>query len=180
VILQNRADKHRELLFVLTLKLNPKRCGARVPKNRFTEFNLDPALAEAVEAAPDQQVIEGIVRLEDPTLVPPEFRVICQFVRICTGRFLAEDTWTIRRHPNVISLKAARQLGISEGDIFPEFGEARLVGPPITGPLSFKGRGSIVAALDFGLDFGHPNFLKPLRLWPHICSRRHQCGITDS
>jgi len=132
-----------------------------VPKNRFTEFNLDPALAEAVESARDQQVIEGIVRLEDPTQVPPEFRVICQFIRICTGRFLADDTWTIRRHPNVISLKAARHLGISEGDIFPEFAEARLVGQPIAGPLSFTGRGSIVAALDFGLDFGHPNFLNP-------------------
>jgi subtilisin family serine protease len=133
-----------------------------VPKNRFTEFNLDPALAEAVESAPDQQVIEGIIRLEDPTQVPPEFRVICQFVRICTGRFLAEDTWTIRQHPNVISLKAARPLGISQsGDMPFEFTRANVFSESAAPPLPFTGRGSIVAALDFGLDFGHPNFLNP-------------------
>jgi subtilisin family serine protease len=133
-----------------------------VPKSRFTEFNLDPALAEAVESAPDQQVIEGIVRLEDPTQIPAEFRVVCQFIRICTGRFLAEDAWTIRRHPNVISLKAARPLGISHsGDISPEFAKTEDFVWRGRRPLSFAGRGSIVAALDFGLDFGHPNFLNP-------------------
>lgn|GEM_PF-984953 len=131
-----------------------------MPKNKFTEFNLDPALAEAVESASDQQLIEGIIRLEDPTQVPPEFRVICQFIRICTGRFLAEDTWTIRQHPNVVSLKAARSLGVSESsESFQEFTNARAVSAQAAPPLRFTGRGSIVAALDFGLDFGHPNFL---------------------
>jgi subtilisin family serine protease len=130
-----------------------------VPKNRFAEFNLDPALAEAVESAPHQQLIEGIIRLEDPTQIPAEFRIICQFIRICTGRFLAEDTWTIRQHPNVVSLKAARSLGVSQsGDMLPG---GSVVHAPAAPPLRFTGRGSIVAALDFGLDFGHPNFLNP-------------------
>jgi phosphatidylserine/phosphatidylglycerophosphate/cardiolipin synthase-like enzyme/subtilisin family serine protease len=127
-----------------------------VAKNRFAEFNLDPALAEAVEAATDHQVLEGILRLEDPALIPPEFRVVSQFIRICTGRFLAEHAWTIHQHPNVISLKAARSLGISEGDPSADSASA-----PAAPPLPFTGRGSIVAALDFGLDFGHPNFRNP-------------------
>ena len=79
--------------------------------SRFEEFNLDPALAEEVEAAPEQQIIEGIVRLEDPDQIPPHFTVVSRFNRICTGRFAAAHTWTIRRHPNVVSLKAARPLG---------------------------------------------------------------------
>ena len=128
---------------------------------RFEEFNLDPALAETVEAAPEQQVIEGILRLEDPGEIPPHFTVVSRFNRICTGRFPAGQTWTIRRHPNVISLKDARPLGThDEGGsladlVLPE------TGTPTGSAAPFTGRGCIVAALDFGLDFAHPNFLNP-------------------
>lgn len=130
------------------------------PRSRFAEFNLDPALAEAVESAPDQQVIEGIIRLEDPAQVPTEFRVVSHFIRVCTGRFLAEHAWKIRQHPNVVSLKAARPLGILQsGQNSTEFQNLKAgMGRP-SGALPFTGRGCIVAALDFGLDFGHPNFL---------------------
>jgi len=106
----------------------------------FLEFNLDPALAETVDEAPAEQIVEGVIRLEDPRQIPPQFTVITQFQRICTGRFRAGDVLALRRHPNVISLKAARPVGIANDN---EFG----------------GRGCIVAALDFGLDFAHPNFL---------------------
>lgn len=133
-----------------------------MPTSRFSEFNLDPALAEAVASAPDQQVIEGIIRLDDPAEIPPEFGVVCQFIRICTGRFLAEHAWQIREHPNVVSLKAARPLGIlGAGETWAEMSEPIGVGGRLTPGLLFTGRGCIVAALDFGLDFGHPNFLNP-------------------
>ena len=83
-------------------------------------------------------------------------------IRICTGRFRAAHTLSIRRHPNVISLKAARPLGISyDGEdltspVLPV--ETEIPNGP---PALFRGRGCIVAALDFGLDFAHPNFLNP-------------------
>jgi len=132
-----------------------------VPTSRFAEFNLDPALAEAAESASDQELIEGVVRLDDPTQVPTQFRVVSQFTRICTGRFLAQDTWAIRRHPNVVSLKAARPLGVFENDRSTEFPSFNCATCRTGQPLFFTGRGCIVAALDFGLDFAHPNFLNP-------------------
>lgn len=131
-----------------------------MPTSRFAEFNLDPALAEAAEAAPDQP-IEGIIRLEDPAQIPAEFHVVCQFTRVCTGRFLAEHTWVIRQHPNVVSLKAARPLGMFQNADSAEFTNSEAVLWRTGRPLPFTGRGCIVAALDFGLDFGHPNFLNP-------------------
>ncbi len=130
------------------------------PKTRFAEFNLDPALAEAVESASRQQIIEGILRLDDPRQIPPKFTLVSQFIRICTGRFLASDAWTIRLHPNVLSLKAARPMGIYECCKHPpQAGDSEEIIQGTLRPLRFTGRGCIVAALDFGLDFTHPNFL---------------------
>jgi subtilisin family serine protease len=126
----------------------------------FATTNLDPALAEAVEAAPADRILEGIIRLEDPSQVPTDFRVVSRFHRICTGRFAAGRTWTIRRHPNVISLKASRPLGLHDdglGAIDPF--DIQSWTRAENEPLPFRGRGCIVAALDFGLDFAHPNFL---------------------
>jgi subtilisin family serine protease len=130
-----------------------------MPQGRFAAFNLDPALAEMVEAAPQEQLLEGILRLDDPALPPAGFVVVSKFNRICTGRFRAADAWTIRRHPNVISLKAARPLGIHERDgAWPH--SPWPIDDSRRGLQSlFTGRGCIVAALDFGLDFAHPNFV---------------------
>jgi Subtilase family len=128
-----------------------------VSNAKFAEFNLDPALAEAVAAASEQEIIEGIIRLEDPKQIPPEFRIVSQFIRICTGRFRAADTWTLRHHPNVVSLKAARPLGITQQTEF-VVGVDRF-NRPDDAPLRYTGRGSFIAMLDFGLDFCHPNFL---------------------
>ena len=52
---------------------------AASPINQFPEFNLDPALAETVETAPADQIVEGILRLEDADDVPPLFSVVCRF-----------------------------------------------------------------------------------------------------
>ena len=135
---------------------------AATPHSRFAEFNLDPALAETVETAPAEQIVEGILRLEDPDEIPPHFSVVSRFNRICTGRFPAAHAWTIRRHPNVISLKAARPLGVSyDGEDLTELVLPGETGTPPGSPAPFGGRGCIVAALDFGLDFAHPNFLNP-------------------
>jgi hypothetical protein len=128
---------------------------------RFEEFNVDPALAEEVEAAPEDKIIEGIVRLEDPDQIPPHFTVVSRFQRICTGRFAASDAWTIRRDPKVVSLKVGRRLGIHDREdradpVLPR--DANAPGIPYE---PFTKRGCIVAALDFGLDFAHPSFLNP-------------------
>ncbi|MGB7208408.1 MAG: S8 family serine peptidase [Pyrinomonadaceae bacterium] len=135
---------------------------AATPDNLFPEFNLDPALAETVETASAGEIIEGILRLEDPSEIPPHFSVVSRFNRICTGRFQAAHTLSIRRHPNVTSLKAARPVGVSydEEDLTAS-DLPRDTSIPNRSTAPFAGRGCIVAALDFGLDFTHPNFLNP-------------------
>src|SRR5262245_51882813 len=83
---------------------------------QFEQFNLDPALAEMVDAAEPRAILEGIVRLDDPSRIPPHFTVVSRFDRICTGRFPAAETWTIRADPNVLCLKAPTPLGVYEPD----------------------------------------------------------------
>src|SRR5215467_6388988 len=92
----------------------PSAMSTGATERLFATTNLDPALAEAVEAAPVDGILEGIIRLEDPDRVPAGFRVVSRFHRICTGRFAAAETWTIRRDPNVISFKAGRPLGLHD------------------------------------------------------------------
>ena len=148
-------------------------------ERQFTAANLDPALAEAVDAASPGDIIEGIVRLEDPRQVPPDFRVVSRFHRICTGQFAADRAWAIRRHPNVISVKATRSLGVQDDEVDTDASLAvRSNSWTEAEPPLFTGRGCIVAALDFGLDFAHPNFLRPdgttrlMTLW-------HQGAVYD-
>jgi subtilisin family serine protease len=129
-----------------------------VSNSKFADFNLDPALAEAVAAAADHEFIEGVLKLDDPKLIPPQFERVSQFIRICTGRFRAADTWSIRRHPNVVSLKAARPLGISHLSEAPS-ANRESARRTVHRTSSFTGRGSVCAMLDFGLDVGHVNFL---------------------
>jgi subtilisin family serine protease len=135
---------------------------AAIPESKFSEFNLDPALAETVETSAEEEIVEGILRLEDPNKVPPLFRVVSQFNRICTGRFRVEDTWAIRQHPYVWSLKAARAVAVTyDGEDLTALDLPRNDEIPVRSTPPFGGRGCIVAALDFGLDFAHPNFLNP-------------------
>jgi len=123
---------------------------------------MDPALAEAVEAAEPDQMLEGILRVEDPADIPPQFNVVCRLNRIVTGRFLASHVRMIRRHTNVISLKAARPVGIFyEDEDVTEPIQREDTEIPARSIEPFTGRGCIVAALDFGLDFAHPNFVNP-------------------
>ena len=71
--------------------------------------------------------------------------------------------WAIRRHPNVISLKATRSLGVQDDEVAADVSLTVRTDSVDGGgcrPRS-TGRGCIVAALDFGLDFAHPNFLRP-------------------
>ena len=149
-------------------------------ERQFTAANLDPALAEAVDAASPGDIIEGIVRLEDPRQVSLDFRVVSRFHRICTGRFAADRAWAIRRHPNVISLEATRSLGVQDDEVDTDASLAvRSNSWTEAEPPLFTGRGCIVAALDFGLDFAHPNFLRPdgttrlMTLW-------HQGAMPDA
>jgi hypothetical protein len=130
---------------------------------RFAARNLDPALAEAVDAVDEQTLLEGIIRLNDPDQIPHGFSVVSRFDRICTGRFPAGLTWAIRSDPNTLSLKAAQPLGTFDWDTLLGDGpfDSAQAPPAVPPGWPFTGRNCVVAALDFGLDFTHPNFLNP-------------------
>jgi outer membrane protein OmpA-like peptidoglycan-associated protein/subtilisin family serine protease len=130
-------------------------------RGRFAQRNLDPALAEIVETAQEDEVVEGVIVLDDPEEVPASFTIVSRFNRICTGRFPASQTWEIRQHPNVKSLKAARPLGLfHNGEEVIEKLSSTDGQVSSSNSAIFGGHGCIVAALDFGIDFGHPAFLK--------------------
>lgn len=137
---------------------------------------MDPALKELMEGGGEDEV-EAIVRLDPDGGLPPHVRVVARFGEIATVRLPREriaETWA---DESVVSLKAARPFGLDPDplpfDAAPEAAEAFDDAGDERRPagLDATGRGVIVAVLDWGFDFAHPNFrrrdgsTRALALW---------------
>src|SRR5829696_8969624 len=137
---------------------------------------MDPALKELMEGSGEDE-IEAIVRLDPGGDLPPYVEVIARFGEIATVRLPREriaETWA---DESVVSLKAARPFGL-DPDPLP-FDGALEASEAFEDPddtrrpedLDATGRGVIVAVLDWGFDFAHPNFrrrdgsTRALALW---------------
>jgi hypothetical protein len=121
---------------------------------------MDPALHETLRtAAPDDEV-EVVMLVRHGHDVPPHVRVVATFGQVLTCRIRAAALVEIRNDPAVESLKASRLLAASE---VIAAGNTPLSGAAPRRPagLTQRGAGAVVAAVDFGLDFAHPNFLRP-------------------
>ncbi len=145
---------------------------------------MDPALEEAIRLQPREREIEAaavIAKGRDP---PEGLRVIASFGEVVTCRVQVGRLREIRRHPAVLSLKAARLAQPSL--VSPSVGIA--ASGRADGRTTPERRGSVersrqrprpVAALmDWGLDFAHPNFrfadgsTRLLALWDQRGSSR--------
>ena len=124
---------------------------------------MDPALQELIKNTPDDQEIEAILKLRDAQYPPPGVRIISQFGKIATCRIPSDLIREIWASELVESLKASRLIGHSY-DSLPEklSGEAvrsQYQEDKLCVSREVTGKGAVVAFLDWGCDFAHPNFL---------------------
>lgn len=140
---------------------------------------MDPALTELLlrsEGAEEDHLIEAMIRFRRPDLQVPHVRIVSRFGSIATCRLPIGAVREVHAHPDVLSLKANRSFGPEYGKFHTDNGSTT---PKQLRPsdirrdpgLSATAAGVVVAAVDWGLDFDHPNFKKPdgttrlLALW---------------
>ncbi|HEU4364165.1 MAG TPA: S8 family serine peptidase [Candidatus Krumholzibacteria bacterium] len=131
---------------------------------------MDPALRELLETNPDERV-EAVIRLDGNGGVPPGVEIVARFGDVATCRVARELVGEVWSDADVVSLKAARVFGPDpdigsslegeSGDELHSFRETGPVASDVRRPdgLPADGRGVIVAAVDWGFDFLHPNLI---------------------
>lgn len=134
---------------------------------------MDPGLLELIAAGRPDDEVSIIVRLHPGTFPPPMLRLVAQFGDVATGRARRGALVAIHAHPSVASLKAPRvyagevalpfadrpspvEPGLSEADPSPIDSDTRR-----PAGLVETGRGTVVAVIDWGIDFAHPDFRDP-------------------
>ncbi|ATY30897.1 S8 family peptidase [Sphingomonas psychrotolerans] len=135
---------------------------------------MDPGLQELIAGGGPDEVVAVIVRLQPGSPPPPGLRLVAQFGDVATGRAARGALATIHGHASVASLKAPRvyagetdvsarnpfadrpppgEPGLSEADPAPIDSDTRR-----PEDLAETGRGIVVAVIDWGIDFAHPDF----------------------
>jgi subtilisin family serine protease len=136
-------------------------------------IRLDPALAESLHRLreswwqrlrswlriPSRRPVDVLARLRDPAVAVPGLTVVRAYGEVVTGMVAIVDLDRVRAHPNVLSLKAARPVGVQL---------SRSVGAAAATPAALRtarpqgpalnGAGVIVGIVDDGGDFAHANF----------------------
>ena len=121
---------------------------------------LDPALEEIVENTPKHEEVEIIARLTDPKKPPTGIRIISKFGDIITGRVYSDQILEIRKQ--VKTMKASRLVNWEppeETDTVNEtFDFVSFENNDYRIPRQITGKNTVVAALDWGIDFASPAF----------------------
>lgn len=136
---------------------------------------MDPALLELIAAGRPDDDVAVIVRLHPGAEPPRGLRLVARFGDVATGRARRGGLAAIHAAPSVASLKAPRtyaseganpfapnpfvhhpppdEPGLSEADPAPLASDQRR-----PDNLPETGRGTVVAVIDWGIDFAHPDF----------------------
>jgi hypothetical protein len=103
---------------------------------------------------------EVLARLGDPAVAVPGLTVARVYGDVVTGSVRLADLARVREHPNVLSLKAARAVGVQlHRSVAAASATPAILGagaPP--GAPALDGAGVIVGIVDDGGDFAHANF----------------------
>lgn len=130
------------------------------------EMHLDPAFKELlfrrtgthtldqVLGPSADELIPVIARLVDPSKPVEGLSVIARAGWVVTGRVPLGDVARVRSHANVASLKASREVHRELWTSVPDV-MGREHGSRVDLP---RGRGVVIAVLDWGCDFVHANF----------------------
>lgn len=114
---------------------------------------MDPSLREMLDGDADDEV-EVVLRLAPGAPPPPGVRVVAEIGDVVTGRVRRGDIVAVRAEDVVYSMKAAKFVG---PDPWADAGTGTSRRPDV----SETGRGVLVAAVDWGCDFAHPDFRHP-------------------
>jgi subtilisin family serine protease len=140
---------------------------------------IDPALQEQLASSGPDDEAEAVMLLQPGHAPPLPARPVARFGDVVTCRLDVNAVVEVRSHPSVLALKASRVYG----------GTAAVAGEPVVEPVpgatlrrgawDATGRGVVLAVLDWGCDFAHPNFLRDdggtrlLALWDQRRPARH-------
>ena len=142
---------------------------------------MDPALAELIEAGDADDHVRVVARMQPDAAPPPGVEVVSQFGDVATWRIRRGDLRRAWEAESVVSLKAPRAL-----DQHPVLGWHEPAAPDLDAEdgrrpqgLPETGAGVIVACLDWGVDFAHPDFRtadgssRLLALWDQRADPEH-------
>ncbi len=122
---------------------------------------MDPVLRQMVQVAGEDEV-EGIIWLREGATPPPGVRIVSRFGEVATCRLPRDRIRQIWADDAVRSLKGRRHFGVDpeplEGEEAPEFLPLRASDARRPRELEYTGAGTVVAILDWGIDFAHDNF----------------------
>lgn len=136
---------------------------------------MDPALQELLEFGESTDEVAVVLRLREAAELPPGLNVVARMGPIVTARIERAAIVQLYGHPSVISLKAPRWL-VSEYGPLIDRGDAENVDVADSDQrrpddLTQTGRGCVIALIDWGCDFAHPDFIdengvsRVLALW---------------
>src|SRR5215203_594795 len=120
--------------------------------------HVDPAVGKASHEG--RTMIDVLVELYDPSQSVPGLNIPRPTNGIMTGAVDVNNISTVRRHPNIKSLKAARRVKPALKFSVPEVqGTPAMIkaGLP-SGAPDINGAGVVIGIVDYGCDFVHPNF----------------------
>jgi subtilisin family serine protease len=116
---------------------------------------MDPGLWDVMEGGLATEVVAVLLRLRPGAGAPPGARLVTRHGEIATARVERGAIVALRAHPDVISVKAARELR-PELDRRPARAARR---NPWRGDGP-SGTGVVIGIVDWGLDVTHPNFTR--------------------
>ena len=129
---------------------------------------MDPGLWELLEQGYGDDEVAAIVRTRPDWHAPPGVRVVTRFGDIATVRIRRNAIPELHDSETVLSVKPP-QMVVPDFDPFvgTGFSEQPMIGFPDDGEalrptgVDATGKGVVVGILDWGMDFAHPEFLRP-------------------
>lgn len=127
---------------------------------------MDPALQELMaEGAPEDEVAV-VVRLNPKAQPPAGLRIVARFGSVATARAQRHDLRRLHAAPAIASMKAPRDYGGEiefASDLEADESDSEPMPTDLRRPpgLPETGAGTVVAVLDWGCDFAHPDFRRP-------------------
>lgn len=135
---------------------------------------MDPGLQELIARGTPDEDVAVIVRLVPGREPPPGLKLIARFGTIATARARRGDLPSLYADPAIASMKSPRVYAGEDGPVCADhalpFRELTLEERDPTPDETYRrrpdglaetGRGTVVAVIDWGIDFAHPDFRRP-------------------